>query len=372
MARDLVAWDYWSGLNAEIRQKTESCIRRISVDGLGSCADNSDDCACRMAPIHQEIPTMKKHLVAAMMLAAAFAVNAFPNKPIKIVVPFSAGTVTDLLARELGQSLAGVVKQAVVVENRTGAEGSIGAQSVLNAEADGHTLMFSSFSISVIDPFVKKTMPYDPLKDFAPVCSVAKIDNILNMSATLPYKNIADFLADARRQPGKFTFGYSSAATRLAGELFAQSAGIKLTGVPYRATVAGLTDVASGQVDLFFIDQTSAKAFYDTGRIKPMVIAGTQRLKSLPQVPSASEVGVPGYAIQPWFAVYASAKTSAGTFNEIGNALKLALKTPAFTALLEKTGLQEFSLCGDDIGRFMLQDVKSMAQVVKEAGIEKQ
>ncbi|MBS0473907.1 MAG: tripartite tricarboxylate transporter substrate binding protein, partial [Proteobacteria bacterium] len=239
-------------------------------------------------------PFLLNKLLAGLLVATATAANAYPTKPIKVIVPFSAGTVTDLLARELSQALAVVAKQPVVVDNRTGAEGSIGAQAVLNSEPDGHTIMFSSFSISVLDPFVKKTLPYDPVKDFTPVCGVAKIDNILNFSTSLPHKTVADFLADAKKQPGKFTFGYSSATTRLAGELFQQSAGIKLIGVPYRATVAGLTDVASGQVDLFFIDQTSAKSFYDTGKVKPMVVAGTQRLKSLPQVPSASEVGVPG------------------------------------------------------------------------------
>lgn len=305
-------------------------------------------------------------------IANASAAGTFPTKPIRVIVPFSAGTVTDLLARELGQAMTGVVKQPVVVENRTGAEGSIGAQAVLSADADGHTLMFSSFSVSVLDPFLKKTMPYDPIKEFTAVCSVAKIDNIMNFSAALPHKSAAEFLADAKKQPGKFTFGYSSATTRLAGELFQQSAGIKLTGVPYRATVAGLTDVASGRVDLFFIDQTSAKAFYDSGKIKPMVVAGAQRLKSLPQVPSANEIGVPGYAIEPWFAVYISAKTPAATVVELESALKQSLKSPAMLALLERTGLQEFTLCGDELGKFMAQDIRRMGQVVKEAGIEKQ
>lgn len=314
----------------------------------------------------------RKCIAAGLLISSVAAVSAYPTKPIRIVVPFSAGTINDLLARELGQSMAGLVKQPVVVENRTGAEGSIGAMSVLNTEADGYTLMFSSSSISVLDPHVKKTLPYDPLKEFLPICGVAKIDNILNMTTKLSYKNAGEFLVDAKKQPGKFTFGYSSATTRLAGELFAQSAGIKLTGVPYRATAAGLTDVASGQVDLFFIDRTSVKPFHDSGRIKPMVVAGTQRLKSLPEVPAASEVGVPGYAIQPWFAVYVSAKTSAATVGNVSEALKRALKTPAFSAFLEKTGLQEFPICGDDISRFMLEDARRMGQVVKEAGIEKQ
>jgi tripartite-type tricarboxylate transporter receptor subunit TctC len=316
--------------------------------------------------------SMKKLIAVGLLLAGAAASHAFPTKPIKLIVPFSAGTVTDLLARELGQSLSGVVKQPVVVENRTGGEGTIGAQAVLNAEGDGHTLMFSSFSISVLDPLLKKSLPYDPVKEFTAVCGVAKIDNILNISSSFPYKTAGEFIAEAKNRPGKFTFGYSSAATRLAGEFFQQSAGIKLMGVPYRATVAGLTDVASGQVDMFFIDQTSAKAFYETGKIKPMVVAGTQRLKSMPDVPAASEVGVPGYSIQPWFAVYVPAKTPTAITAQVDVALRQALKTPSMLALLERTGLQEFSLCGEDLKKFMQEDIRRMGQVVQAAGIEKQ
>lgn len=243
--------------------------------------------------------TLRQYMVGALLSVAATASQAFPDKPIRVIVPFNSGTVTDLLARELGQALSGVAKQPVVVENRTGAEGSIGGQAVLSAEPDGYTLMLSSFSISVLDPLLKKNLPYDPVKDFTPVCGIAKIDNILNMTTALPYRSIAEFLAAAKTQPGKFSFGYSSAATRLAGELFQQSAGIKLLSVPYRATGAGLTDVGSGQVDMFFIDQTSAKAFYQTGKVRPMAVAGSARLKSLPDVPAATEVGIPGYAIEP-------------------------------------------------------------------------
>lgn len=315
---------------------------------------------------------LKQYMVGALLLAAAAGSQAFPDKPIKVIVPFSAGTVTDLLARELGQALSGVAKQPVVVENRTGAEGSIGGQAVLSAEPDGHTLMLSSFSISVLDPLLKKNLPYDPVKDFTPVCGVAKIDNILNMTTALPYKSIGEFLAAAKTQPGKFSFGYSSAATRLAGELFQQSAGIKLLSVPYRATGAGLTDVGSGQVDLFFIDQTSAKPFYQTGKVRPMAVAGSARLKSLPDVPAATEVGIPGYAIEPWFAVYVSAKTPASTVGKLNDLLKQALKAPTMLAMLEKNGLQEFSSCGDDLTKLMHLDIRRMSQVVRDARIEKQ
>ncbi|MEY4099799.1 MAG: hypothetical protein RL300_970 [Pseudomonadota bacterium] len=314
----------------------------------------------------------KRAVLAWLVTAACTSYAAYPEKVIKLIVPFGAGTSTDAMAREFGQALSAVVKQPVVVENKTGAEGTIGGQALIQAPPDGYTIMLTSSSLTVLDPLIKKVLPYDPNKDFTPVCGVARVGNVMNMSSTLPYKNVTEFLAAAKAAPGKFTFAYSSATTRLAGELFSQASGIQMVSVPYRTSAAGLADVAGGQVSLFFIDHLSASPFYQSGKIKPLVVGGPQRNKSLPEVPSASEVGVPGYQIFPWFGVYLSAQTPPAIANVMREAMAQALKVPAMKAKIESSGMEEFPICGDALGKLQVEEMNQWAQVIKKAGIEKQ
>jgi tripartite-type tricarboxylate transporter receptor subunit TctC len=305
-------------------------------------------------------------------LAAATGHAAYPEKPIKLVVPASAGTITDVLAREFAQSLSTVVKQSVIVENLPGAEQVIGTQTVVRAEPDGHTALFVSSSTTILDPLLKKSLPYDPGKDLAPVCGIARVGNILYVSASLPYKNTGELLSAAKAQPGKLSFANSSATTRLAGELFQQTAGISLLSVPYKATSAGLTDVAGGQVSMMFIDQVSAAPYVQSGKIRPLAASGAQRHKALPDVPSAAEGGVPGYEIWPTIAVFLPAKTPAAITVQLRDAVAQATKAPAFAATREKAGLEEFAVCGDALTKYQQSEMERWAQVIKNAGIEKQ
>lgn len=312
----------------------------------------------------------KRAVVALLATAAGASHAAYPERAIKIIVPFSAGTSTDALAREFGQALSAVIKQPVVIENKIGAEGTIGGQAVVSAEADGYTAVLTSSSLTVLDPLMKKNLPYDPIKDFTPVCGIARIGNIMNMSTSLTYKNFAEFFAAAKAQPDKFTFAYSSASTRLAGELFQQASGVKMLGVPYRSSAMGLADVAGGQVSLFFIDHVSASPFYQSGKIKPLLVAGPQRMKSLPDVPSAKEAGVPGYEIYPWFGMFLSAKTPPAIATRLREAVAQALKAPAMKAKIESYGMEEFPTCGDALGKYQLEEMNRWAQVIKKAGIQ--
>lgn len=312
---------------------------------------------------------LSKPIIMGLWLLAAGTGHAYPDKPLKIIVPFSAGTATDVLARDFGMVLSGVIKQPVVVENRTGAEGAIGVQAFLSAPLDGHTALFSSGSLAVLDPLLKN-LPYDPVQDFAPVCSIGSLDNIMNMSASLPYKSVAEFITAAKAQPGKFTFAYSSALTRLAGELFQQASGIQLTGVPYRSSANGLTEVAAGMVDLFFIDHLSAGPYYQSGKIRPMVVAGSKPLTSMPDVPTAFASGVPGYDLSPLFSLYLPSKTPAATTNRLRELVGQALKTQAMTEMLKKRGLEESGICGDALVKNHLTEMDRLRQLIKKAGME--
>jgi tripartite-type tricarboxylate transporter receptor subunit TctC len=289
-----------------------------------------------------------------------------------MIIPSSAGSVTDVIGRSFGQALSSIAKQPVIIENLVGAEGIIGTSAFLRSAADGYSLLFVSSSTTILDPVLRKSLPYDPAKDLAPVCGIFRTPIAMNMSAALPYKSVGEFIAAAKQQPGKFTFGYSTATTRLSGELFQQLTGVKLMGVGYKGSTGGLTDVAGGQVDLFFIDPVSVTPYYKSGKIKPMLVAAPARYKTLPNVPAAAEGGVPGYDIQPSIATYLPAKTPPAIVSQMREMISQALKTPAFAKTREVNGLEEFSVCGDALTKYTSSEINRWDQISKKAGIEKQ
>lgn len=310
--------------------------------------------------------------IAALFLSSVGAARAFPDRPITVIVPFGAATAVDLHARDFAQALGSVISQPVIVDNRAGAEGAIGAMAVLNAKADGHTIMFTSSSIPVLDPVMKKSMQFDAIKDFAPICTVGSTSNVINITGSNQIKTAAELIAAAKAQPGKLTFAYSSASTRLAGELFQQAAGVKFTGVPYKASSNGLADVAGGQVDLFFIDDISASPFYQNGRLRPLAVAGSDRIRALPNTPSATEIGVPAYKIHPWFGVYVSAKTAPDVVHQLRDIMAKAIKSPIAKSNQEKRGLSAMLVCGEAMTRLQMDEIELWRDVIKKAGIEPQ
>jgi tripartite-type tricarboxylate transporter receptor subunit TctC len=324
-----------------------------------------------VSPLETHVTINFLRLAMTTLLATlACAAQAFPDKPITLIVPFGAGTAVDVHGRDFAQVLGSVATHPVVVDNRAGAEGTIGALAVVNGPTDGHMIMFTSSSIPVLDPVVKKNQQFDPVRDFTPICTVGRTSNVMNVTGTSSYKTAAELIAAAKAQPGKITFAYSSATTRLAGELFQQAAGVKFTGVPYKTSATGLTDVAAGRVDLFFIDDVSAASFYQNGKLRPLAVAGPTRVRALPDTPTANEIGVPGYTIQPWFGVYASAKTPAPVVAQLRDLMAKAMKTPAATANVEKRGLSPMLLCGDEMAKLQRDEIELWRGVIKKAGIE--
>jgi tripartite-type tricarboxylate transporter receptor subunit TctC len=311
-----------------------------------------------------------KWAMCGLLAAGVAAAQAFPDRPVTMVVPFGAGTSVDIHARDLSQVLGNAMGQSVITDNRAGAEGTIGAMVVLNAKPDGYTLMFTSSSVPVLDPVLKKHNQYDPIKDFAPICTVGRTSNVMNVTGSSPYKSASDVIAAAKAQPGKITFAYSTASTRLAAELFQQAAGVKFTGVPYKASSTGLTDVAGGVVDLMFIDDISAAPFYPNKSLRPLVVAGPNRVRALPDTPSATEIGVPGYSIQPWFGVFASAKTPPDVVANLRELMAKAMDTPQAKANLDKRGLVPMVVCGDEMNKLQTDEIKFWQGLIKKAGIE--
>ncbi|MGE4238878.1 Bug family tripartite tricarboxylate transporter substrate binding protein [Ramlibacter sp.] len=311
-------------------------------------------------------------LAIATVAAAAIGAHAFPEKQVQVIVPFAAGSSTDIAARTLAEGLSRAINQGVAVENRTGAEGAIGARAVLSAPADGHVMMFTSSSVTVLDPLMRANLGYDPVNDFTPICTVGGTRFLLNITGASPYKTVADIIAAAKAAPGKITFAYSSASTRLAGELFQQVAGVKFRGVPYRSSAQGLTEVAAGQVDIFFIDTPSAGPFYQSGKIRPVVVSGTGRLKEFPDVPAASEFGLADFNVTPWFGLYISGKTPAPILEQVRTAVSRALARPEMRESLEKRNILPFAHCGDAMKNYLNNEINVWRRVTKNAGIEPQ
>lgn len=316
---------------------------------------------------------MKNVLASFLILAASSFINAYANdnRPIRIIVPFTAGTITDNLARNFAKSLGNSSGQPVMVENIVGADGVVGVQAFLRADPNEKVVLFTGNSVTVVNPLTKKSISYNPQKDFEAVCSIAKIDNILNVGPSVKSETLADFIKDAKANPGKYTYGYSSATIRVASELFAQTAGIKLSPVPYKSTVTALTEVASGQVDMFFTDQSSAGAFYMPGKIRPMLVSGDKRLASLPMVPSASDVGLAAYSIVPWYATFVPTKMNASLKASLMDELKKASRSEETRKALEAVKVQSFSLCGTDLQAYLQADISLIKSIVEKAQIEK-
>ena len=312
-----------------------------------------------------------RRALAVVVCAAACASSAQnTDQVVKIVVPFGTASSTDLLAREIGQQMAVILKQTVIVENKPGAEGTIGAQAVLTAAPDGNTMFLTTSSTSVLDGLLRKSATIDPVKDFSPVCGVSKVGMVAYITSTLPFKTVHEFLAAAKAQPDKFTFGYSSPATRLAGELFQQQAGVKLRGIPYRTTAAAFVDVAGGQVDMFINDATGASALYKAGKLRPIVTATAQRVETVPEVPSAPEAGLAGFEMSPWFGTFVSAKTPPAMVARLRDAVTQAMKAPGVVAMLDRGGMQALPICGDDLAKFQVADIDRWREVIRKAGIQ--
>jgi len=308
---------------------------------------------------------------AALLLAsAAVAAQTFPDRAITVLVPFSAGSITDAHARDFAQLLSEAVKQPVVVDNRAGAEGMIGAMAVLNAPPDGHTLMFTSSSIPVLEPVMKKSLRYDPVQDFTPICTAGRASNVMNLTGTHAIQSVQALISAAKAQPGAFTFAYSSASTRLAGELFQRATGVKFTGIPYKTASVAMIDIAAGRVDLIFIDDASAEPFYQNKGLRPLVVAGERRIPALPNTPSAAEIGIPDYQIAPWFGVYAAAKTPPDVVAQLRTHMRQAMQTATAQQNQAKRRVIPMLVCGEDMRKLQQEEIDFWRVIIQQAGID--
>ncbi|SDC81477.1 Tripartite-type tricarboxylate transporter, receptor component TctC [Paracidovorax valerianellae] len=306
---------------------------------------------------------------AAVVPAGAFA-QAFPNKPITIIVPFAAGGTTDILARVIGQGLSAELGQSVVVDNRAGAGGNIGGQMAARAPADGYTLFMGTVGTHAINAALYKKMPFDPVKDFAPLTRVANVPNLLVANPNQPYKSVQELIAYAKANPGKVNFGSSGSGSsiHLSGELFKSLAKVDMQHVPYKGSAPAVTDLLGNQIGIMFDNMPSAIQHVRSGKLRPIAVTTAKRSPELPDVPTIAEAGVPGYEATSWFGMFAPAGTPAPIVAQLNKALVKVLSQPETKKKLADQGAEPVSETPEQFAAFIQAESAKWGKVVKESG----
>ncbi|GKS74800.1 tripartite tricarboxylate transporter substrate binding protein [Acidovorax sp. SUPP950] len=314
-------------------------------------------------------------LAAALAVAATAAVptafaQAFPNKPITIIVPFAAGGTTDILARVIGQGLSAELGQSVVVDNRAGAGGNIGGQMAARAPADGYTLFMGTVGTHAINAALYKKMPFDPVKDFAPLTRVANVPNLLVANPNQPYKTVQELIAYAKANPGKVNFGSSGSGSsiHLSGELFKSMAKVDMQHVPYKGSAPAVTDLLGNQIGIMFDNMPSAIQHVRSGKLRPIAVTTAKRSPELPDVPTIAEAGVPGYEATSWFGMFAPAGTPAPIVAQLNKALVKVLSQPETKKKLADQGAEPVSETPEQFAAFIQAESAKWGKVVKESG----
>ena len=316
------------------------------------------------------------HALAALTAAAAtlaalpVAAQDYPSKPISLVVPFGPGSGTDQFARVLAQALGDDLKVPIVVENKGGAAGFIAAQYVAKAAPDGYTLLTTTNTTQSANEHLFKKLPYDPVKDFAPITLVSTGQMLLLVRPDSPYKTLADLIAAAKKAPGKLSFGAGSSSSQVASELLKQMAHVDALYVPYKSNPLALTDLIGGQIDFMFADAPTALPQVQGGKLRALAASGSKRVAALPDVPTVAEAGVKGYDMSYWFAIYAPAGTPAAIVNKLNQAFAKATTSEGFKNFMAKTSGEVSLSTPEGLAQFQAADSKKWGQVIRAAGIK--
>ncbi|HVL77220.1 MAG TPA: tripartite tricarboxylate transporter substrate binding protein [Noviherbaspirillum sp.] len=311
-------------------------------------------------------------LSAACLVGAGSAHAQYPDKPIRFVVPFAAGTATDQFARALGQAISQETKQPVVVDNKPGASGFLGATDVARAAPDGYTVLIATNTTHAANEHLFKKLPYDPIKDFAPISGLGRGGQVMVVNVNAPIKSVSEFIAAAKKNPGRMSFASGSSSSRIAGELFQQMAGVQLLHVPYKSNTFAVTDVLGGQVDMMITDTATGLPHVASGKLRALGMSASKRSPLAPDVPTIAEAGVPGYEMTFWFAAYAPANTPPAVVKRLNELFANAVKGPATQNFFNTTGVEAFITSPEELGRFQVSESKKWEEIIRKAGIEKE
>ena len=302
--------------------------------------------------------------------SAALA-QTYPIKPIRFIVGFAPGGVTDIVARALGQKLSERLGQQVVVDNRAGGSGTIAAVMTAKAAPDGYTLLMSSISTMATNVSTVANLPYDPLRDFSPVTLVLVTPYLATVNAAVPAGNLRDFIALAKARPGQLNFGSSGTGggAHLAIELFKVMAGVQLTHVPYKGASLALTDLLGGHIQLTFSQPPLVLTHIKSGKLKGLAMSSAHRLAALPECPTIAESGLPGYEATSWQGLVAPAGTPRPIIVKLNDEIRRALRLPEIGARLAAEGSEAGDTTPDQFGTYIRREIAKWSKVVKESGI---
>ena len=311
-------------------------------------------------------------LVSALLCCGAFAVaaQAYPARPIRFIVPFAPGGSTDTLARTLSTKLGEALGQQVVVDNRAGGNGNIGTDLVAHALPDGYTILLGYVANLAIGPSLYAKLPYDPVKDFAPITQLAVAPNILVVHPSVPVKNFREFIAYAQANPARINFASAAVASpgHLSGELLNLAAGIHMQHVPYKGSGQAVVDLVGGQVQAMVSGMSSVMPHIKAGRLRPLAVTGSQRSPAVPDLPTIAESGFPRFEATAWYGVLAPAGTPPAIVTRLHDEIVRALKMPAVRERLEYVGFEIVGGTPAAFGAYIKSEIKKWAPVVKAAG----
>jgi tripartite-type tricarboxylate transporter receptor subunit TctC len=303
--------------------------------------------------------------------AVSQAAEAWPSKPIRLIVPFQAGSATDAAARVVGQKMAGILGQTVIIDNRVGASGYIGAETVARAAPDGYTILLGTTSTQAIGVSLNSHLSYNPEKDFAPIGLIGSSPYVVVVPASLPVTDLKQLIALAKSKPGVLT--YASAGTtsfaNLAAQLFSMTAKVQLTHVPYKSSAQSVTDTINGTISVQFGTVQPVMPHVRSGALKALAVTGLQRLPLLPNVPTVSEAALPGYDAVLWMGLFAPAGTPPAAVAKMSAALKTALADHSVDEGLLNQGLQATPTSSEELAKFVHEEIVKWGAVVKSAGI---
>jgi tripartite-type tricarboxylate transporter receptor subunit TctC len=311
-------------------------------------------------------------LALSFGLCTSFALaQSYPAKPIRTVVPYPAGGYYDVMGRQIGQKLSRALGQPVVVENRAGANGIIGTEYTAKSAPDGYTIMVGGIGPHGINPSLYKQLPYDVVRDFAPIVQIANQPNILVVNSASRFRSVQDIVAAARANPGHVTYASNGAGSsqHLSAALFALTMGLQLTHVPYKGAGPATTAMLAGEADHLFGGPVDMMSHIKSGRFRPLAVTSTKRLPAFPHLPTMAEAGVPHYEISTWFGYFAPAGTPAEIVDRLNAEINKALQEPDTRTVLEAQGSVE--LVGgskEKFGEFVKAEIAKWAKVVKESG----
>src|SRR4051794_29636170 len=310
-------------------------------------------------------------LVSGLLsVLAGHALAAYPERLIRIVVPFAPGGGTDVIARALAQEMAKDLGASIIIENKPGEGTIIGTQDVGTSERDGYTLLMGTFA-NAVNPSLNAKLPYDAHKDFAPVSLIARSFNIVVVNPASPIRSIADLIAVAKSEPDKISYGTYGTGTsaHLAGELFKSLAKVTLTRVPYKGAAPAITDLLGGQIQVMFTTVASAASLIAAGQLRALAVTSAQRSPAFPELPTVAEAGVPGYAAESWYGLYAPAKTPVEIIERLNKSAARAVQSEAFERLGGDGGLVMVGSEPAELDRYVRAEEERWRKVIQDANI---